>query len=110
KSEPAQVFQHRPDKFHFEARGIQIFVAQNQFTAMCAGALLRHPECPRVAEVQIPRRRRRKASAIWSALHFQTASTKSCKIKPENAFALERSCHGNEFGLTGGLLIVKRCA
>ena len=65
KSKPAQVFEHRRNKFHFEARGVQIFVPQNQFAAVRPRAFLRDPECPRVAEMHITRRRRREASAIF---------------------------------------------
>ena len=65
KTEPAQVFKHRVHKFHFEARGVQIFVAQNQIAAVRARAFLRGPERPRMAEMQMARRRRRKPAAIF---------------------------------------------
>ena len=64
KTEPAQVFNHFRDEFHFETRRVQIFISQNQFAADFSRALLCDPKSFRVTEVQITRRRWREASAI----------------------------------------------
>ena len=43
------------DKFHFETRGIQIFVPQNQFAAVLLGRVLRDPKRSRMADMQMIR-------------------------------------------------------
>ncbi len=64
KTEPTQVLEHGGDKVRFHALSIQIFVAQHQHAAPCLGPLLRCPESPCVAQVQVARRRRGEAAAI----------------------------------------------
>jgi hypothetical protein len=53
EAEPFQVVEHGGDEFWFAAGAIQVFVAEDQFAAVQNGALLRSPESPRVAEVQV---------------------------------------------------------
>ena len=65
KAKPSQILDHGRDKFHFVAGGIQILVPQNQRAAIFPRPLLRRPKCPRVAEMQIARRRRREPPAIF---------------------------------------------
>ena len=65
KTKPVQICEHRIHKLHLETRGVQILVPQNQDAATGAGALLRRPECSRVTEVQIARRRWREPAPVW---------------------------------------------
>jgi len=67
KAEPLQVFEHGADKLQLETLGVQVFVTQHQHAAARLGALLGNPECARVAQVQVARRRRREAAAIGDA-------------------------------------------
>src|SRR5689334_5870438 len=68
ESKPAQVLNHRRDKFLLAAGAIEVFVAQDQNAAMPLRALLSDPKGTRMAEVQIARRRRREpASVAWTA-------------------------------------------
>ena len=72
-TEPFQIFNKRGHKFRPRAGTIQILVAQNQRPARRTGALPRDPERARMAEMQKPRRRRRKPSAIsWGMEIFRS--------------------------------------
>src|SRR5207247_10730757 len=53
KTEPAQVFSHRRDKFFLAARAVEVFVAQHERAADFLGALLGNPKSARVTEMQI---------------------------------------------------------
>src|SRR5206468_3065864 len=57
KTEPAQVFSHRRDKFFLAARAVEVFVAQHERAADFLRALLGNPKSARVTEVQIARGR-----------------------------------------------------
>ncbi len=64
KSKPAQIFEHGGFKPRSDATRIQILISENQATARILGAGLSNPECSSMAQMQIPRRRRRQSATI----------------------------------------------
>ena len=64
KTEPAQVFGHRLDKFLLAARAVEVFVAQHERAADFLRALLGNPKSARVTEMQITGRRGGETAAI----------------------------------------------
>ncbi len=64
EAEPAQVLEHGGDELRLASREVQVFVAQDQAASSGLCALLRDPECARVAEVQVAGRGRREAAAV----------------------------------------------
>ena len=84
KAKPAQIFDHRVHKLHFEARGIKVFIAQNQLTAVCPGTFLRHPKGPRMAQMQISRGRGREPPAIHGGGRREMINRDNCWIHGGN--------------------------
>jgi hypothetical protein len=55
-SQPAQIFNHRLNEFSATPLWIQIFISENQLSAMLDSTLRRNPERARVPKVQQPGR------------------------------------------------------
>ncbi len=65
-SKPSQIFHHCVHKFRAAALRIQVFIAENQLTAILGGTLSGRPKRARVAKVKQPCRRRRKPPTVGS--------------------------------------------
>ena len=66
KTEPAQVFDRGGNEFLFATGAVEVFVAQHQCATELLRALLRDPESPRVAQVQVAGGRGREATTVDS--------------------------------------------
>ena len=64
KPKPMEILNRGGNKLGFASGEIQIIHSQHDHAVAFAGALLGHPKCPRMAQMQIARGRRRDASAI----------------------------------------------
>ena len=90
KTEPFEILQHRRDKLQLKARGIQVFVAQDQAAAGGRGPLLGNPKRARVAQVQVTRRRRRQAAPVMGLRHFDSLASYLVQVQRQDAKARRR--------------------
>ena len=70
ETEPAQVFEHGGGEFGLGARGVEVFVAEDEDAVLGLGALLGGPKSFGMAEVKIAGGRRSETAAVVRSTEF----------------------------------------